>query len=36
VGDELWRRSTRTTVGPSLMTWLALVGVYLAVRTRWA
>jgi hypothetical protein len=36
MGDELWRRSTRTTVGPSLMGWLALVGGYLAVRSQWA
>jgi hypothetical protein len=35
MGDELWRRRTRTTVGPSLMGWLAVVGAYLAVRSHW-
>jgi hypothetical protein len=35
MGDELWRRSLRTTVGPSVMAWLALVGVYVAVRSQW-
>lgn len=35
MGEELWRRRTRTTVGPSVMGWLALVGAYLAVRSQW-
>jgi Bacterial PH domain len=36
VGEELWRRSTRTSVGPSLMAWLAAIGAYLAFRSQWA
>jgi len=36
VGDELWRRSTRTSVGPTLMAWLAVIGAYLAFRSQWA
>ena len=35
MGEELWRRSTRSAVGPALMAWLALVGGYLAVRSHW-
>jgi hypothetical protein len=35
MGEELWRRSTRTPVGPSLMAWLAVLGAYLAFRTQW-
>lgn len=36
LGKELWRRSIRTPLGPSVMGWLAVVGTYLAVRTQWA
>jgi hypothetical protein len=36
LGKELWRRSTRTALGPSVMAWLGVVGIYLAVRTQWA
>jgi hypothetical protein len=35
LGEELWRRSTRTALGPSVMIWLSVVGTYLAVRTQW-
>jgi hypothetical protein len=36
VGDELWRRSTRTSLGPSLMAGLAVIGAFLALRNQWA
>jgi len=36
MGRELWRRSTRNVLGPALLSAMAAVGVYLAVRTQWA
>jgi hypothetical protein len=36
MGERLWARSTRTTLGPFVMVWLAVVGGYLAVRSQWA
>jgi hypothetical protein len=36
MGERLWSRSTRTTLGPLVMAWLALIGGYFAFRSQYA